>query len=401
MSEESCGVCVGLGILKVFICVYDTVTLPIYYLCQRPWNAMRLNKAIRAVRMKPEDPYSPYVRIGEAPSHPILVCETVPKLFKKTVEVYGKRKCLGQREALSEEEAQEDGKTLQKLNLGEYKWLTYIEMDQRIDIVAKGLMAIGVKPKDTLMMLADTRLEWFLTAQAVFRIGSAIATLYTTLGLDGIVHGINETSVTHMVTTVDFLPKLKQIISKTPTLKTVIYIEGLKKPETDGFTIELLPFSQLEKKGKSGKDTKFGEVKPSDPAVIMYTSGSTGIPKGVILTHKNLIGTIRGFFAVANVLADVHVYIAFLPLAHVLELAAESFFIAIGVTIGYSSPNTMTDKSTAIKKGAKGDASLLRPTVMAAVPLVLDRIRKAVGTLLESKSGFVRSLFYYLLDYKT
>ncbi|RWS01420.1 long-chain-fatty-acid--CoA ligase 3-like protein, partial [Leptotrombidium deliense] len=73
----------------------------------------------------------------------------------------------------------------------------------------------------------------------------------------------------------------------------------------------------------------------------------------------------------------------------------------MGITIGYSSPNRLTDRSTGIKQGAKGDATLLRPTAMAAVPLVLDRIRKAVCTLIDSGGSFLKALFYFLLDYKT
>ena len=63
-------------------------------------------------------------------------------------------------------------------------------------------------------------------------------------------------------------------------------------------------------------------------------------------------------------------------MAHILELIAENMMSVFGVAIGYSSPNTLTDKSTMIKKGGKGDASVLKPTFMACVPLILDRIYK-------------------------
>lgn len=92
--------------------------------------------------------------------------------------------------------------------------------------------------------------------------------------------------------------------------------------------------------------------------------------------------------------------IAYLPLAHVLELAAESYFISMGAQIGYSSALTMTKKSTGIKRGTPGDAELLRPTVMAAVPLVLDRIRKGVQEEVNSMHPFVKELFDFLIQYK-
>ncbi|RWS19429.1 long chain fatty acid CoA ligase-like protein, partial [Leptotrombidium deliense] len=294
------------------VAVYDLVTLPIYYLYQRPWIQSRLFKEIRSVRLKPLDAHSPFIRIGNTPSHPLLEITTLAKLFKN---------CLGQRDVLGEEEVQSDGTTLQKYILGEeYKWFTYTELDRRIDLIAKGLMTVGVKEKATVVMYAETRLEWFLTAQAVFRLGGEITTLYTNQGIDGIIHGLNETEGTHMVTTAAFLPKLKQIVPKTPALKHIIYVENsYRRADTESFVIDVWPFSQIEEEGKVAGDISYGEAQPTDAAVIMYTSGSTVNPKGVILMHKNIIGTIRSFYAVASNLGDSlgHVYIAFLPLAHV------------------------------------------------------------------------------------
>ena len=72
-------------------------------------------------------------------------------------------------------------------------------------------------------------------------------------------------------------------------------------------------------------------------------------------------------------MTDDDTFIAFLPLAHVLEMLCENMMALFGVRIGYSTPNTLLDKSTMVKKGSLGDANMLRPTVMAAVPLILDR----------------------------
>merc|ERR1719186_1771974 len=78
-------------------------------------------------------------------------------------------------------------------------------------------------------------------------------------------------------------------------------------------------------------------------------------------------------------------YIAYLPLAHVLELIGESMMFMSGVAIGYSGPNTLTDKSTMIKRGQKGDATVLKPTFLFAVPLILDRIYKGVNENIKRK----------------
>jgi long-chain acyl-CoA synthetase len=101
----------------------------------------------------------------------------------------------------------------------------------------------------------------------------------------------------------------------------------------------------------------------------MYTSGSTGVPKGVLLTHRNISTAMLAFSDALGDVYDTDVYIGYLPLAHVLELMCEAICFVSGIPIGYSSPLTMTDKSSKIKRGSKGDASVLKPTVMACVPV--------------------------------
>ena len=95
-----------------------------------------------------------------------------------------------------------------------------------------------------------------------------------------------------------------------------------------------------------------------------------------MLAHRNLVATMKCLMFMVMPRDDI--YIAFLPLAHVLELLAENTMMLFGVKVGYSSPNTMTDMSTKVRKGYKGDATVLRPTMMCAVPLIMDRIYKNI-----------------------
>lgn len=206
-------------------------------------------------------------------------CETLATLFKNNVQRFGDRKCLGYREMFGEEdEKQADGKIFRKLILGDYVWLTYNEVDEKVDNLAKGLYLHGVRPGDAVMIFAETKAEWLICAYAVFRIGAHIATLYATLGQDAIVHGINETEVTHIITSHDLLPKFEKTIKDIPKLNTIIYFEGHKKtkPPVLG-NCEVLPLSKVEQEGKESKEKfHFQEKSRDDTAVIMYTSGSSG-----------------------------------------------------------------------------------------------------------------------------
>jgi long-chain acyl-CoA synthetase len=117
--------------------------------------------------------------------------------------------------------------------------------------------------------------------------------------------------------------------------------------------------------------------KSDDIAIIMYTSGSTGVPKGVILLHKNLIATLKAFCD-STAIYPTDVMIGFLPLAHVFELLVESVCLLTGVPIGYSSALTMIDSASKIKRGTKGDATVLHPTCMTSVP-VRTKLSKIVN----------------------
>ena len=152
--------------------------------------------------------------------------------------------------------------------------------------------------------------------------------------------------------------------------------------------------------------------------IIMYTSGthtniifspseyifvcSTGTPKGVVVSHRNLVNAGNSYlFQFNNItITAMDRFIAYLPLAHVLELIAENTMLVLGFGIGYSSPNTLTDKSTMIRTGGKGDAIVLKPTVMFAVPLVLERIYKGIQANVKKKFELFEKVFDYCVHYK-
>ncbi|GFS73349.1 long-chain-fatty-acid--CoA ligase 4, partial [Nephila pilipes] len=117
------------------------------------------------------DPYGCYVRQVHHKKPEENGVKTMDELFRSAVENFGERECYGVREAFGEEvEETSSGKVFKKMNLGEYRWSTFNEINQRVDDVSKGLLSLGVRSKKPVILLAETRLEWIITAQACFRI---------------------------------------------------------------------------------------------------------------------------------------------------------------------------------------------------------------------------------------
>ena len=131
------------------------------------------------------------------------------------------------------------------------------------------------------------------------------------------------------------------------------------------------------------------------------------VKKGVVLTHQNMTSSlmaccVRACNLMGHERSQNEVYLAFLPLAHIFEITQEIIVLSLGIKVGYSSPSTLTDSSTGIVPGQLGDISVLKPTVMAAVPIILDRIYKALRCVLNN-NGYkisVWTIFILLVKYR-
>ncbi|XP_003704886.1 acyl-CoA synthetase long-chain isoform X1 [Megachile rotundata] len=392
--------------IKALSYVYDLLTFPVYLILQRPWEKKKASRRIKARPIARDEQRITYRSVDPpGPMHVMLEREkvdTLEKMMTWVVNMHREKKCLGTRQILAEEdELQPNGRIFKKYKMGDYKWKSYTEVNRLMTSFSRGLRELGLTTRKNIVIFAETRAEWMIAAYGCFKQNLTVVTIYATLGDDAIAHGINETEVDTVITSHDLLPKFKRLLDKVPEIKTIIYMEDQLKPtNTTGFKdgVRLISYSEVIKKGNES-NAPMSPPQANDTAIIMYTSGSTGVPKGVLLSHTNIIATMKAFCDAVEIRSD-DVFLGFLPLAHVFELLAESVCLLTGVPIGYSSPLTMIDSSSKIQRGSKGDASVLHPTCLTAVPLILDRISKGINEKVKKSGAFRQAIFHFAYQYK-
>jgi len=405
------GASIAVAIIKIFVIIWDFLTIPFYFLAQRPWVQQAKKHKQRARIISHE---AKQVTARALP----IVCtvkdelkgyseeiNTMERMFSYCVKKHGYRPCLGTRAIHGEEdEKQPNGKVFTKLQLGEYGWSAYVDVQARADQLGKGLREIGLKPRDKVVLYANTGADWMISSIACFKHSLAVVTIYTNLGEDGVAHGITQTDANVVIVSQELVPRLVNVLPLAPTVHSVVIIPNHKpvvKPESK--QVEFYNIDDVVAMG-SRSNAVSAPPEPEDTAIIMYTSGSTGVPKGVVLTHRNIV---QALYCILPTICEAvsspsssDAYVAYLPLAHILEYLAENAMILLGVPVGYATTNTLLDSGSSVAKGSKGDVTVLKPTVMCAVPLVLDRIYKGLQAGIKKKGDFTVKLIEFCYNYR-
>lgn len=328
---------------------------------------------------------------------------TIPDVFRHTAAKYSTKDCLGTRQVLLRHRSTFEGKPMEKLELGDYKWLTYSQMYESAQAVGWALRDMGYTLGDRIAVFAETRAEWLMAAVGILQERASVCTLYTTLSDTGVIHGVNETEVSIIFTSYDLLARVLSLLPHCPSVKKIVVmedqLEGVGDLKSLPKNVEMIPFQTLLHRGKNCARGEDPVPHADDTAIIMYTSGSTGTPKGVEITHTNALTFINSY-ATQIPTDNKSRYLAFLPLAHIMELVTQLSLMACGVQVFYSSPATLTSSSVKVAPGTDGDAKIARPTLMNCVPLVLDKVIKSVTMKVEQQGWLKSFVFKKLVNYK-
>ncbi|KAF8968685.1 long-chain-fatty-acid-CoA-ligase [Flammula alnicola] len=343
-------------------------------------------------------------------TQPFEGIDTVYDIVLYAARTHGNRKALGWRDVVNivEEEKEVkkvvDGKEISEMKkwkyfeLSDYKYISFIEVKEAVSEIARALVHLGVTQDDVFNVYAQTSPNWQLIAHACGSISTTIATAYDTLGEEGLTHSLNEPNCIGLFTNAELLPTLHRVLAKTPSVKYVIFDGEPSQDIVDDLhsvrdTIQVFSLNKLREIGK-GLPLESIEAripKPEYTALIMYTSGSTGAPKGVCITHANLVASVGSvYMLLGHHLTYEDSFLAYLPLAHVLEYIVEMIMLFVGMPSGYGRVKTLTDASV---RNCKGDIRAFRPSIMVGVPAVWETIRKGILTNVNASGALKKNLF--------
>jgi long-chain acyl-CoA synthetase len=268
------------------------------------------------------------------------------------------------------------------------RWLqtSYPELGADARALAKGLIALGVKSGDRVAILSNTRAEWTLADFAGICAGAVVVPVYHTNSPEECEYVLD-----HCGASVLFcedggqLTKLAQIRDALPGLRHVLRFEG----EGDGaMTLDDLRAAGTEV-SDADLDARIAGIAADDVATIVYTSGTTGPPKGCMLTHGNLCGDIDGIHQVLTMKADDDVVYVFLPLAHVLTRIVQLFAIDAGGEMAYwrRDPKKIVE-----------DVQLIKPTYLPSVPRIFEKIHTTASAKADEAGGAKAKIFHWAVD---
>lgn len=244
----------------------------------------------------------------------------------------------------------------------ERKWEEIGEITRNI---AKGLLATGMKRGDKICIMSQTRAEWVYCDFGILSIGGVSVPIYPSNTAEQAMYIINDSEAKAVIVEdLTQLEKMKKIKSDIPNVKKVIVMEGLK--EEDEFITSLDALIELGKKydDKGEIERTVKDIKPDEVATIVYTSGTTGPPKGVVQTHKNHLAMVEGIVSLAIIGKEKEIDLAFLPLSHSFGRAGEFTEIYLGNIVAFAE---------SIQKVAENLVEV-RPTIIYSVPRIYEKI---------------------------
>ncbi|AFN73419.1 Long-chain acyl-CoA synthetase [Melioribacter roseus P3M-2] len=274
------------------------------------------------------------------------------------------------------------------------KWIDikYDQLYEKTELLACGLASMGVKKDDKVAIISENRPEWVYADMAILGLGAIDVPLYPISTSDSIEFILNNSEAVGIFVSNKFhLNKILKIKDKCKHLKFVIVMNNAEKSPDKG----VYSFEDILNMGKEFRKENPGYFKDKSELVeenqlctIIYTSGTTGEPKGVMLTHKNIVSNIKAAHEIFDI-DETDTFLSFLPLCHIFERMAGYYTaFSCGGTIAYAE---------SIEKIASNMLEI-RPTIMTAVPRLFERMYTKIKRNIESQSEKKQKIFNWAIE---
>jgi long-chain acyl-CoA synthetase len=270
---------------------------------------------------------------------------------------------------------------------GRWHTLSWREMGEIVREVATGLIALGRKPGDAVGILSASRAEWVQADFAIFTAGCRTIPIYPSYPPDLIQYIVNDAGIRVLIAEdPGQLEKLIEVRAKMPDLERVVVIQGYQGRDPWVSTWDAL--RQLGRddadKLKTELATRVADGRPDDIATIVYTSGTTGPPKGVVQTHDNHMAMLKSSEQTLRV-SEGDVHLLFLPLAHSFGRLESFAGVYRGLTTAFAEN---LDK-------LRDNLGEVRPHFICSVPRVFEKVYATVLARAEAETGVKKRIFHW------
>ena len=261
--------------------------------------------------------------------------------------------------------------------------LSYEGLKGRVEGFAAGLASLGVEAGSRVALVSRNRVEWPISDLAVQSLGAVTVPVYPTLEAAQMEHILNNSGAcVAIVEDRELLEKVSGLRNKIAALRNIVVMDGEVGNEE-----EVYRFDGVERTGKydplEGWEARWRAIGREDVATVVYTSGTTGLPKGAVLTHGNILSNLEGTLEALPVRTD-DVFLSFLPLSHIFERTSSQFLaLTLGATTYYAESFEKVPENL----------REVRPTVALSVPRLYEKVYDRVRAQAAEGSALRRRLF--------
>ncbi len=276
---------------------------------------------------------------------------------------------------------------------GDWTFLTWSQYKQTVNDVAAGLQSLGVGEGEFVAVMASNRPEHVISDYAAIHAGATAVTIYSTLAANEIQYiADNNKATVAILEDLDYMKRWEEIRTELPNLRYVVLMSGAENYDTADW---VLSWDELIARGKQRLSDdpetvtrSAGALKPETLATLIYTSGTTGTPKGVMITHRNVVWTAETLRRAADLELGMRM-VSYLPLAHIAERLATHYLCTYMAGQVWFCPNL----------GAVLEyIQAARPTVFFGVPRVYEKFHARMTVKFDQTGGIQGKLLQMALE---